>query len=85
MRGNDNIRYKLDLILLTLPVIATTFIYFLDEELKKQLTLIPANFTYYQLYTTNFVHYSFGHIATNIALYLLFGISDSSIISKIRL
>lgn len=67
-------RKFIDFLIVFLPVIACILIYFLDEGLKRALTLIPSELTIFTMYTTNFVHYSLGHLTGNLVIYLVFSL-----------
>lgn len=67
-------RKLIDFLIVFLPVIACILIYFLDESLKRTLTLIPSEPTIFAMYTTNFVHYAPDHLTGNLVAYLIFSL-----------
>ncbi len=76
-------RKGLTYLLIVIPALLCLLIYFADYEVKKSLTLIPAKYTLTTMYTTNFVHYTFDHLAGNLFYYILLSILSFQIYSKL--
>ena len=80
----NKMRKLLDFLIVVLPAIACLLVYFSDESLKMNLTLIPAKSTIVTMYTTNFVHYTLGHLIGNLVGYLIFSLLSLIIYHRYR-
>ncbi|MBE8540145.1 hypothetical protein [Geoglobus acetivorans] len=65
-----------DAFILLLPALACLAVFYLPDGVKVVLTLNTENYSILSIYTTNFVHYEWEHLAGNLAHYLAFGFTS---------
>ncbi|AIY89235.1 hypothetical protein [Geoglobus acetivorans] len=72
-----------DALILLLPALACLALFYLPTEVRNMLTLNTENYSIMLLYTTNFIHYEWGHLAGNLAYYLAFGFASLLLYSRL--
>lgn len=69
-------KYLPDLFLLFLPALICLIVFYSPSEIKEMLTMSTEDYSILSIYTTNFVHYEWGHLTRNLAYYLAFGLTS---------